>query len=177
MQCEKKVWDRSKVLRSALLLSRRTIFSPMDQVRVGDAWTESPQLITPSPPLSSKRPCLVSGGGEGTVTFHFPNFLRNCLNEVLLLVHCCVLQISCMEGTALWQFPGQFVVHMPSCSLSCFVSRVPCLVIGGMREPSIGVGSLRGAREPSRAAAYWTTGRGVPILSFLPNEVLLHMVQ
>ena len=68
---------------------------------------------TPPSPLSSTRPCVVSGGagGEGTVTFPFPNFLGRldievllcvcCLDEVLLLVHCCVLQISCMEGTAL----------------------------------------------------------------------------
>ena len=33
------------------------------------------------------------------------------------------------------QFPGHFVVHMPSCSLSCFVSRIFCLVMGGMRDP------------------------------------------
>jgi len=65
----------------------------------------------PHPPLPNKRPCLVSGGGKGTVTFHFPNFLRRLdiegllcvcwLDQVLLLVHVCVLQISCMEGTAL----------------------------------------------------------------------------
>ena len=64
----------------------------------------------PPPPLFSKRPCLVSGGG-GTVTFRFSNFLRRLdievllcvcwLDKVLLLVHCCVLQISCMEGPAL----------------------------------------------------------------------------
>ena len=29
------------------------------------------------------------------------------------------------------QFPGHFVVHMPLCSFSCFVSCVPCPVIGG----------------------------------------------
>ena len=29
------------------------------------------------------------------------------------------------------QLPGPFVVHMPSCSLSCFVSRFLCPVIGG----------------------------------------------
>ena len=47
------------------------------------------------------------------------------------------------------QFPGHFVVHMPSCSLSCFVPCIPCLVIRGTREPSLGVGSLgvRGNRH------------------------------
>ena len=72
-------------------------------------------MKVPLPPLSSTRPSLGSrgggGGGEGTVTFHFPNFLRALdvevllrvcwLDKVLLLVYCCVLQISCMEGTAL----------------------------------------------------------------------------
>ena len=38
------------------------------------------------PPLRSNRPCLVSGGGEGTGTFHFPNFLGRLDNEVLRCV-------------------------------------------------------------------------------------------
>ena len=45
--------------------------------------------------------------------------------------------------------------------ISCFVSRVLCLVIRGAREPSLGVHSLArggGGREPSCAAAYWTRG-------------------
>ena len=55
------------------------------------------------------------------------------------------------------QFPGHVVVHMPSCSLSCFMSRVSCLVIRA-RELSLGVGSLGGAREPSHPSPYWTKG-------------------
>ena len=61
-------------------------------------------MCTPLPPLSSKCPCLVSREGEETVTFHFPNFLRSLdievllcvclLDEVLLLVHCCLLHTS-----------------------------------------------------------------------------------
>ena len=58
------------------------------------------------------------------------------------------------------QFPGHFVVHMPWCSLSCFVSRISCLVIQGLREPSHGIGSLRGVRELSRALTYPLTGQG-----------------
>ena len=67
------------------------------------------------PFMASKRPCLVSGGGgggKGMVAFHFPNFLGRLdievllcvcwLDEVLSLVHCCVLQTSRMEGTALY---------------------------------------------------------------------------
>ena len=58
-----------------------------------------------SVPLSSKW------GREGTITFHFPIFLDgwtlrfSCvcwLEEARLLVHCRVLQISCIEGTALY---------------------------------------------------------------------------
>ena len=56
------------------------------------------------------------------------------------------------------RWPGHFVVHMPLCSLSSFVLRVFCLVIGGAREPSLGVGSLGVAREPSAAAACRTRG-------------------
>ena len=58
------------------------------------------------------------------------------------------------------QLPVHFVVHMPSCSLSCFMSRISCLVIGALREPLVGVGSIGGVRELSRAAAYWTIGGG-----------------
>ena len=51
-------------------------------------------------------------GGEGTVIFSFPNLLRRfdielllrvCwLDKVVLLVHCCVLPISCIQGTTLY---------------------------------------------------------------------------
>ena len=81
----------------------------------GLVWAGGPALsqsglLYPPPPLSCKCPCLVSagGGGEGTVTFPFPNFHRGLdievllcvcwLDKVLLLVHCCVLPISCMEA-------------------------------------------------------------------------------
>ena len=64
------------------------------------------------------------------------------------------------------QFPAHFVVHMPLCSLSSFVLRVLCLVSGGARGLSLGVASLGGAREPSRAAAYWTRGAGGTGLQF-----------
>ena len=67
--------------------------------------------ITPPPPLHSNRPCIVSGegGDEGTVTFRLANLLRRSdielllcvcwLDKVVLLVHCCVLQISGIQGT------------------------------------------------------------------------------
>ena len=63
------------------------------------------------------------GGGEGTTTFHFPKFLRRMdvevlwcvcwLDMVLLLVHCCVLRISCMEGTEL--HPVSVFRHFSEC--------------------------------------------------------------
>ena len=73
-------------------------------------------------------------------------------NQILFSISGCFTRRRC---------PGHFMVHMPSCSLSCVVSRAPCLVIGGgggLREPSIGVGSLGGVRDPSHAATYWTRG-------------------
>ena len=133
--------------------------------------------------LVRSRPLPLSSlwGGGGTVTFHFPNFLSRLdvevllwvcwLDEVVLLVHCCVLQISCVEGTALCPLScrtlsfSQLQPRMPmiltSCSLPCVVSSVLCLVIRGCHHlgevPSGGGG---GAREPSRAAADWTRGGG-----------------
>ena len=62
-------------------------------------------------PLHSKRHCLVSGGGggEGTITRRFPNFLRRLDMELLLcicwpdkvvsLVHGCVLQLHLRHST------------------------------------------------------------------------------
>ena len=54
--------------------------------------------------MHSKR-----GGGEGTVTFCLANLLRRSytelllcvcwLDKVVLLVHCCALHISCIQGT------------------------------------------------------------------------------
>ena len=67
-----------------------------------------------SPPPS----CLVSGGGAREPSlFIFQIFVEGwilcvCrLDKVLLLVHCCVLQISAMEGTAL---------HLVSCRTLSF---------------------------------------------------------
>ena len=91
------------------------------------------------PPLPFLQyPCVVSGGagGEGTVTFPFPNFLGRldievllcvcCLDEVLLLVHCCVLQISCMEGTALYP------VSCRTLSFSQFQPRMSTILMCGL---------------------------------------------
>ena len=51
------------------------------------------------------------GGGEGTVAFLLANLRRRLhidflwcicrLDNVVLLVHCCVLQVSCIQGTPL----------------------------------------------------------------------------
>ena len=67
--------------------------------------------------MTCLQPCIVSarackrGGSEGTVTFHFANLLRRSdielllcvcwLDKVVLLVHCCVVQISGIQGTPL----------------------------------------------------------------------------
>ena len=48
----------------------------------------------------------------------------------------------------------------PVICLSCCVSRVPCIVSGGAREPSLRVRSLRGVREPSRGGVSCTRGAG-----------------
>ena len=55
----------------------------------------------PPPALRSKHPCIVSGWGEGAVSFRFAHLLRRSdievllcvcwLDKVVLLVHCCVL--------------------------------------------------------------------------------------
>ena len=60
----------------------------------------------PPPPLNSNR------GGVGTFTFRFSNSLRRLdvelllcvcwLDKVVLLVHSCVLQISCIQSTPLY---------------------------------------------------------------------------
>ena len=57
---------------------------------------------------------------------------------------------------------GQFPAHLWFICLrvcmSCFVSRVFCIVIGGARELSFGVYSLRGVRIPLHTAAYYAMG-------------------
>ena len=67
-------------------------------------------LVSRVPP----PPRIVSGGGggQGIATFHFANILTRLgieylrcvcwLDKVVLLVHCCVLQISCIQSTPLY---------------------------------------------------------------------------
>ena len=50
-----------------------------DSVQAEGIWT-----LSPPPPLHSKRPCIVSGVGEGTVIFRFANLLRRSDIELLL---------------------------------------------------------------------------------------------
>ena len=72
--------------------------------------TYGPFFCLPPPPLHSNRPCIVTGGGgQGSVTFCFSNLRRRLyiallrcvcwLAKVVLLVHCCALQVFCIQGT------------------------------------------------------------------------------
>ena len=72
-----------------------------------------PPVSVPPLPLHSNRSCIASGGGgKGTVAFGCANLLRVLdivlllcvcwLDKVVLLVHCCVLQLSCIQGTPMY---------------------------------------------------------------------------
>ena len=61
---------------------------------------------------------------------------------------------------ALRQFPGHFVVHMPSCPLSCVVSRISCLVFGGGAEGTAPWGRFPWGCE-ARSRLLDKGGRGV----------------
>ena len=60
------------------------------------------------PPLHSNFPCIVIGGGGSPLSV-FANLRRRLdiellrcvcwLAKVVLLVHCCALQVSCIQGT------------------------------------------------------------------------------
>ena len=64
----------------------------------------------------------------------------------------------------LWAWTAQRHSCLRVC-MSCFVLRVLCIVNGGVREASLGVGSLRGAREPLRPAALLCKGGGTTRMS------------
>ena len=64
---------------------------------------------------------------------------------------------TCIPTSGLWLILWFICARV---SMSSFVPRVPCIVIGGVRGPSLGVCSLGGARMPSRGGAYYTRGRG-----------------
>jgi hypothetical protein len=65
----------------------------------------------PSPPPEQETPLYSKQGGRGNRHFHFPKFTekfdielvpRVCwLDKVVAFAHCCVLHISCIQGTVL----------------------------------------------------------------------------
>ena len=63
------------------------------------------------------------------------------------------------------QFPAHLWFICLRVCMFCFVLRVFCTVMGGAREPSFGLYSLGVAGIPSRAAAYYARGGGVPMTS------------
>ena len=73
------------------------------------------------------------------------------------------------------QFPPNFVVHMPSCLHVLFRVARPLHSNWGCEGTVIWVGSLGGAREPLRPAAYYARGGGGTPMSFtsLPTPVSL----
>ena len=110
---------------------------------------------TPPPFLYSNRPCIVTGGG-GTVTFRFANLLRRLdvelllcvcwLDQVVLLVHCCVTQICCIQGT-------------PLCPVSC--RTLQFFTISAMDVDHIDAHSPDAVVNFQRSGGYYTRGRGV----------------
>ena len=120
------------------------------------------------------------------------------LDTVVLLVHCWVFQISGTQGTPLYpvscrtlQFfaisaadvdhvtrtPAVAVVIHQHSGGSIVLFYLFCIVTGGVRGPSLGVCSLRGART-SRSAAYYARGGGYPsrrhLVGLLRNPSLLY---